>query len=218
MITSRGGLDIDTVYSTVIACSVVLGLGFLVKRQATAGVPGRLQLIWEFIVGSVSDQVEQSLGPRYRRAVPLAVTIFALVLVSNWIEIWPGLYHNTDLVPSPSADVNFCYALGITVWVVTQFEGFRAKGGRRWLKDLFHPVHVTTNLTYWFTLSLRLFGNIFAGGIMIALLLALPIYFAPATVALSVVWKIFDMFIGLIQAFIFALLTILYYRFSTESH
>jgi F-type H+-transporting ATPase subunit a len=70
------------------------------------------------------------------------------------------------------------------------------------------------------TLALRLFGNLFSGGIMIALLLAIPIYFFPASIAFSVVWKLFDMFIGVIQAFIFALLTILYYQFAVapEGH
>jgi F-type H+-transporting ATPase subunit a len=60
----------------------------------------------------------------------------------------------------------------------------------------------------------------FSGGIMIALLLAIPIYFFPVTIAFSVVWKLFDMFIGVIQAFIFALLTILYYQFAVapEGH
>jgi F-type H+-transporting ATPase subunit a len=55
---------------------------------------------------------------------------------------------------------------------------------------------------------------------MIALLLAIPIYFFPASIAFSVVWKLFDMFIGVIQAFIFALLTILYYQFAVapEGH
>ena len=70
------------------------------------------------------------------------------------------------------------------------------------------------------TLALRLFGNIFSGGIMIALLLAIPIYFFPAYYCLQRGWKLFDMFIGVIQAFIFALLTILYYQFavSEEPH
>ena len=55
---------------------------------------------------------------------------------------------------------------------------------------------------------------------MIALLLAIPIYFFPATIAFSLAWKLFDMFIGVIQAFIFSLLTILYYQFAVaeEAH
>jgi F-type H+-transporting ATPase subunit a len=58
------------------------------------------------------------------------------------------------------------------------------------------------------TLALRLFGNIFAGTIMVALIAALPVYILWAP---NVLWKVFDAFIGLIQAFIFGLLTILYF-------
>ena len=66
------------------------------------------------------------------------------------------------------------------------------------------------------TLALRLFGNLFSGGIMIALLISFPIAFFPASIVFTVVWKLFDMFIGVIQAFIFALLTILYYQFAVR--
>ena len=78
------------------------------------------------------------------------------------------------------------------------------------------PLHIIEELAKPITLALRLFGNLFSGGIMIALLISLPIAFFPASIALTVVWKLFDMFIGVIQAFIFALLTILYYQFAVE--
>jgi F-type H+-transporting ATPase subunit a len=216
-------LNIDTIWQTGVAAAIVLGLGLYLRHRATAGVPGKLQLFWELIIGSVGDQVESSLGPRYRRVVPLAVTIFMLVLCADWLEILPGLYHNTDYSPAPSADVNLTYAMGILVFILTNAAGIRARGLGGYVKHFFRkpvamfPLHVLEELVKPLTLGLRLFGNLFAGGIMIALLLALPIYFAPATVALTVVWKLFDMFIGLIQAFIFALLTILYFQFATET-
>ncbi|MGH9077866.1 MAG: F0F1 ATP synthase subunit A [Acidimicrobiales bacterium] len=215
---TSGAFNVDTIWATGIAAAVVLGLGFLIRAKVTSGVPGRVQLVWETVVGGVADQVESSLGPRYRRVVPLGVTIFVLVLVADWVEILPGLFHNTDYLPSPTADVNLCYALGITVFVLTNAAGIRAKGLGRSVLDFFSPLHVLEHITRPFTLALRLFGNLFAGGIMIALLISFPIYFAPVSVAFTVIWKLFDMFIGVIQAFIFALLTILYYQFSTESH
>lgn len=213
----QGSFNIDTIWTTVIAAAVVLGIGFYVRHRATSATPSKIQLVWEVLVQAIGDQVEQSLGPKYRRVVPLAVAIFVLVLAGDWIEILPGLFHNTDYLPSPTADVNLCYALGVLVFVVTNYEGIKAKGAGRHLKDFFSPLHFLEQVTRPLTLALRLFGNLFAGGIMIALLLAFPIYFFPASIALTVVWKLFDMFIGAIQAFIFALLTILYYQFSTET-
>ena len=82
----------------------------------------------------------------------------------------------------------------------------------RWMA----PIHFIEEITKPLTLALRLFGNLFSGGIMIALLISFPIAFFPASIVFSVAWKLFDMFIGVIQAFIFALLTILYYQFATE--
>jgi F-type H+-transporting ATPase subunit a len=220
--TTVGGIKInlDTIWGTLIACAVIVALGFYVRRRVTAAVPNKMQLLWEVIVGWVSEQVLGGIGPRYRHVVPLAVTIFMLVLVANWVELFPGLFRNTDYLPSPSADVNLCYALGATVFVVTNVASIRARGlggytrafvaRPRWLA----PIRILEELMKPVTLSLRLFGNLFSGGIMIALLLAIPIYFFPFTIAFSLAWKLFDMFIGVIQAFIFALLTILYFQFA----
>jgi len=219
-------LDADTIWSSFIACAGVFALGLYLRQHLTSGVPNKVQLFWEVLVGWVSDQVEAGLGPRYRHVVPLAVTIFMLVLAANWVEIFPGLWHNTDYLPSPSADVNLTYALGATVFVLTNGAAIRAKGLRGYIKSFFAPprwlapIRALEELMKPVTLALRLFGNLFSGGIMIALLLAIPIYFFPATIVFSVAWKMFDLAIGVIQAFIFALLTILYYQFAVakEGH
>lgn len=217
-----GGLsfDLNTIWSTLVACLAVLGLGFYVRAKATPLTPGKAQLFWEVLVTWVSDQVEVGMGKRYRHVVPLAVTIFILVLACNWVEIFPGLWHNTDYLPSPSADVNLTYALGAVVFVLTNGASIRAKGLVGFVKSFFAPprwlapIRALEELMKPITLALRLFGNLFSGGIMIALLLAIPIYFFPGTIIISVAWKVFDLLIGVIQAFIFALLTILYYQFA----
>jgi F-type H+-transporting ATPase subunit a len=215
----------NTIWATLLAGACVLGLGLYLRRAVTSGVPNKAQLFWEVLVGWVSDQVETSLGKRYRHVVPLAVTIFVLVLACNWVEILPGLWHNTDYLPAATADVNLTYALGATVFVLTNGASIRAKGLGGYMKSFFAPprwlapIRVLEELMKPVTLALRLFGNLFSGGIMIALLLAIPIYFFPVSIGFSVVWKLFDMFIGVIQAFIFALLTILYYQFAVaEGH
>lgn len=225
---SIGGLtfNLDTIWTTLVAAAVVVGLGLYMRVKVTSSVPNKVQVLWELVVIWVADQVEAAMGPRYRRVVPLGVTIFIFILVCNWVEVLPGLFHNTDYMPSPTADANLPYAMAVTVFVVTNVESLRARGLWRYIKQFFvkprwlAPVRVIEELMKPVTLSLRLFGNIFSGGIMIALLIAFPIYFFPATIALSVVWKLFDMFIGVIQAFIFALLTIIYYQFAVteEAH
>jgi len=215
-------LNLDTIWTTFIAAALVIGFGLYLRRKATSGTPGKIQMFWEFVTGSVGDQVENSLGPQYRHVVPLGVSIFTLILVADWLEILPGLFHNTDYSPAPTADVNLTYALGILVFIVTNYAAIRAKGFGGYVKHFFRkpvamfPLHVIEEIAKPLTLALRLFGNLFSGGIMIALLISLPIMFFPASIAFTVAWKLFDMFIGGIQAFIFALLTILYYQFAVE--
>lgn len=222
------GLDLDTIWGTLIASAAVLGLGFYVRARVSSTRPNKVQIVWEVLINWVSDQVETGLGPRYRHVIPLAVTIFMMVLFCNWVEILPGIWHNTDYLPSPSADVNLTYALAVLVFVLTNAASIRARGLGGYIKAFFTrprwlaPIRVLEELMKPITLALRLFGNIFSGGIMIALLIALasPLYWAPASILFSVAWKAFDMAIGVIQAFIFALLTILYYQFavSEEAH
>ena len=77
------------------------------------------------------------------------------------------------------------------------------------------PLTILEELIKPITLALRLFGNIFAGGIMLALIGLMPAYLLWAP---NLVWKAFDMFIGLIQAFIFALLTVLYFAMAGAGH
>jgi F-type H+-transporting ATPase subunit a len=219
-----GGLtfNIDTIWTTILTSAILLGLGFYLRSRATSAVPGKLQLTWELVITNVSDQVENGLGPGYRSVVPLAVTLFFFILIADWIEILPGLFHNTDFFQSPSADVNLTYALAALVLILTTRAAFRAKGFGGYVRYFFRkpvlmfPLHIIEELAKPITLALRLFGNLFSGGIMIALLISLPIAFFPASIALTVVWKLFDMFIGVIQAFIFALLTILYYQFAVQ--
>lgn len=223
-----GGLsfNVDTIWSTVVAGLVVVGLGLYLRNRLDAVAPNKVQVLWEVIVGAVSTQVENTLGKRYRHVVPLAVTIFTLVLVANWLSVFPSIWHSTDYLPPPTADVNLTYALGATVFILTNAASIRAKGLGGYVKAFFTkprwlaPIRVLEELMKPVTLALRLFGNIFSGTIMVALLLAIPIYFAPFTIAFSVAWKLFDLFIGLIQAFIFALLTLLYYQFAVaeEGH
>ena len=76
------------------------------------------------------------------------------------------------------------------------------------------PINLVEEIAKPISLSLRLFGNIFAGVIMVGLIAMLPAYIMWAP---NAIWKTFDLFVGLIQAFIFALLTILYFSQATET-
>src|ERR1019366_964785 len=78
--------DLDTLWATLAAIVIVIGLGLYLRSKATAGVPGKLQLVWEMGVSAVRKQVDGAIGPCGAAIVPLAVTLFVFILVANWFE------------------------------------------------------------------------------------------------------------------------------------
>ncbi len=209
--------NIDTMTSTVISAAIVLVLGFLLRSRVSAESPGKIQLAWELLVTWVNDQVESNLGKLNPFVVPLAVSLFAFILFANWLEVVPTMHK----APPPTADVNLTYALALLVIVSVHVYGARENGLRGYGKHFMEPMPALLPLNLMeeiikpVSLALRLFGNIFAGGIMISLIGLLPntVFWIP-----EFIWKLFGMAIGGLQAFIFALLTILYFGIAGQGH
>jgi F-type H+-transporting ATPase subunit a len=218
-IPGLGTVDIDTVISSLVAAGILLIVGFYLRARATAGVPGKLQLAFETIVGNVEEQVESSMGSAGRPIVPLAFTLFLFILLANWLELIPT-GHNPQYLPAPSADVNFTLALALFVIVLVHATWIRQRGLRNYVRHYFRPfallfpINVIEEITKPITLALRLFGNIFAGGLLLVIFAdAVPSKFIAPIPVLDVIWKLFDgLFVGPLQAFIFSLLTILYFE------
>lgn len=220
-------LNADTIWVTVVAGAIVVGLGFWLRSQLTKDtadhVPTKLQLVWESVVGEVQRQVEENLGEVNPFVVPLAVALFFFILIANWLEVIPTeLNKHVHALPSPTADTNLTYAMAVMVIVGVWTFGIRKKGLGGYLRHFLEPypyllpLNILEELVKPITLALRLFGNIFAGGIMLALIAAIP-WWAGMPVA-NVLWKMFDMVIGGLQAFIFALLTVLYFAMAGAGH
>lgn len=207
-------INMDTVLSTVVAGAIVLTLGFIMRAKVTSGVPNGLQLFFETAVDFIQDLVESSIGKRTSRLVPLAFSLFMFILVANWLSLIPTGYPR-PLLPAPAEDVNTTYALALIVILIVHLGGLRAKRFR-YFSHFKNPLNIVEELVKPVTLALRLFGNIFTGGLIVLLIGALlPVYLVPFVTA---GWKLFDMFIGFIQAFIFALLTVVYYGLAVEEH
>jgi F-type H+-transporting ATPase subunit a len=212
----------DTIIATAIAAAIVIALGFLLRAKVTSGVPSGIQLAWEAVTNWVRGQVESSIGVRVAPfVVPLAVTLFVFILVSNWLSVLPA-QTNTDLIPPPASDTNFTFALALLVFVWTHVAGARRRGAGKHAKQLVKghvaflaPINIIEEISKPVSLSLRLFGNVFAGTILVSLIALFPAYVLWAP---NAIWKSFDLFVGFIQAFIFALLTILYFGQAMEKH
>ena len=216
-------IDTDIVTSTLLAVVILLWLGFRMRAKVTDGVPGKLQLIWEILVEQVNDLADSAIGPQGRRYVPIAVTLFMFILICNWIGFIPSALHpgvSAEILPAPTSDVNLPLAMALFVIVWVHFESFRARGFRGYFATIesptaLAPINVVEEITKPITLTFRLFGNLFSGGLMVAVMVSLlPIFVSPFG---ELIWKPFDLFIGLIQAYIFMLLTILYFAFATSN-
>lgn len=217
----------DTILATAITAVIVIALAFYLKSKVTStGVPGGVQLFWEALTIQMRGQIEQAIGMKVAPFVlPLAVAIFVFILVSNWLAVLPLQYGGSDgaageLYKPPASDINFVLALALFVFLAYHAAGIWRRGiiGHPIKVVKGHvaflaPINIVEELAKPISLALRLFGNIFAGGILVALIAMFPWYIQWLP---NAVWKTFDLFVGLIQAFIFSLLTILYFSQSME--
>jgi F-type H+-transporting ATPase subunit a len=220
-------MDLDILMSTALATTIFLVLAFRMRAKVTSGVPGKLQLLWELIVEQVDDLAVSAIGPKGRRFVPIGVTLFVFILISNWIGFLPSSMHpgvSGEILPSPTGDVNLPLAMALIVIFWVHIESMRARGIGGYFKHYAQPytalapINVVEEITKPITMTFRLFGNMFSGGLMIAVMTTLlPVFVIPFG---EIIWKPFDLAIGVIQAFIFMLLTVLYFgmAMSHEGH
>ena len=219
--------------------SVVLGLLFAVffRRaavSATAGVPGGLQNFVEMIVEFINESTDSIFQHKNDMIAPLAMTIFVWVFLMNamdlvpvdWIPELAVLLGVSHMKVVPSTDPNITMAMALSVFVMILYYSIKCKGAIGFLKELtLHPFPslfaIPVNFVLEFvsliakplSLGLRLFGNMYAGEmifILIALMFGGGIGFFIFGGVLQWVWAVFHVLVITLQAFIFAVLTIVY--------
>jgi F-type H+-transporting ATPase subunit a len=212
----------DTMWASTIAAVLVVGAGFFVRSRVTSEVPNKVQMAYEALTGYMVDQVEGRMGRRPAEYLaPLTVALFAFILICNWLGVIPS--GHPEVLRPPTADVNTAYALAFFVFISAWVWGFREQGARtlkRFVQPyaVLAPLNIIEEIAKPISLSLRLFGNILSGTIMIGVIALIPWWglWLP-----NAAWKLFDLFIGAIQALIFALLTIMQFfgpAVSEEGH
>ena len=228
-----------SVHVDSMAWSIGLGLVFLAlfrraARRATAGVPGGLQNFVEMIVDFIDETVDSIFSHKNPLIAPLALTIFVWVFLMNLMDLVP-----VDWVPElakllgvhymkivPSTDPNITMAMALSVFVLILYYSFKCKGVGGFLAELsFHPfpskllapvnfvLEFVTLVAKPLSLGLRLFGNLYAGEmifVLIALMFSAGIVFALAGGVFQFVWAAFHLIVITLQAFVFAVLTVVY--------
>jgi F-type H+-transporting ATPase subunit a len=228
-------INVDT-----LLVSIALGLLFIISfavvgHRAKSGVPSGFQNFVEWAIESVDGIVGESYGRESKLIAPLALTIFIWVFLMNAMDLLP-----VDLIPSllshagvhhfktvPTSDPMMTFALSISVFVLIIFYNFKMKGiaglSKEILKEPFGWKLIPLNIAFRvidelvkpLSLSLRLYGNLFAGELIFLLIALLPWWIQWT---LGSVWTIFHILIITIQAFIFMMLTIVYLKIAGDAH
>lgn len=247
---------VDTIGFSVVLGLVFIGMFWLVARKATAGVPGKMQNAIEWIVEFIDNQVHDTFHSHSKMIAPLALTIFCWVFLFNLMDLLPvdlvpflaSLVTGTPYMAGspalrivPSTDLNATIALALTVLVMTYAFGLTHKGPKKFFGEMFfhpfgsNPLIVPVNLVFRLiedvakpiSLSLRLFGNMYAGELLfILMILTIPPLRTLDWGALSIVvypllnmaWSIFHILIVTLQAFIFMTLTVVYLALASDEH
>jgi F-type H+-transporting ATPase subunit a len=227
----------DSLISSLVAILATLGVAFWLRSQIRDGQPTRVQAIFEFGYDQLRSLIKTNVAEDALFIIPLALTLFLYILVANWIEFLPLGF--IPILHGANADLNQTLAMAIVVILVVQWYSVRVLGWRGFFRRftkpfelpwyarvIFTPLNILEEVTKPVTLSMRLFGNIFAGAAIIALIVGFASLSFPyvgtvpgaivATILLAI-WKAFDvLFIGFIQAFIFMLLTVVYFAAARE--
>ena len=227
-------LHLDTLLVSGILGLLVFGLMAKVASKATSGVPGNLQSFIEMVVGMVDQQVKDTFHGKSALVTPLAITIFVWVFVMNAMDLIPvdflpvvGAAAGVDyLKVVATTDPNLTFAMSLTVFVISIVMGLKVKGFGHFMHEVFAvpfglklaPINllfrIVEEIARPISLSLRLFGNMYAGEMVFILIALLGIWQLP----LALPWALFHILIITLQAFVFMMLTIVYMSMAAESH
>ena len=249
----------DSIFFSVLLAVLFAGSFYFAARKSRSnkGVPGKFQNFVELVVEFIDEQVRDSFHGTSKLLAPLALTIFCWVFLFNAMDILPvdllpviahgvGVEH---LKVVPSTDVNVTFALSLTVFVLIIYYSIREKGLGGFVaeftlqpfaaknpvvKVILIPVNfileVIPFLARPISLSLRLYGNLFAGEMIFLLLAVLSLQgfhqlehasgwaFLVIQFLLAFAWAVFHLLVITLQAFIFMVLTIVYLSMAHEHH
>ncbi|MEW6490681.1 MAG: F0F1 ATP synthase subunit A [Thermodesulfobacteriota bacterium] len=184
--------------------AALAAFGLAVSRRP-ALVPGPFQSVAELLVQVSRDLIAETLGKRGPRYFALVLTLFVFILISNWLGMIP-------LLEEPTKDLNTALILAVIAFLTAQTAAIRAKGWRVYIREYFQPfafmfpLNVIGEAAKVVSMAFRLYGNVMGGSIII-LVVSHLVYHLIIPPFLS---AFFGLFVGTVQAFVFAMLTLTY--------
>jgi F-type H+-transporting ATPase subunit a len=205
-----GAVIPDYLAMLVVLTLALTAFSLFVRSRLSVENPGRLQIVLEDFINGFHSLLDDFVGPKGRRYLPLIGTMFLLIWLSNLAGLVPGLM-------APTSNLNVTLGCALTVWVFYHVQGIREQGVVAYLKHFAVPpgspvamaplmliIELISHLARVMSLTLRLFGNIFGEELVIIILAGLVPFVVPLPM----------MFLGLLtgtlQALIFVILTMVY--------
>lgn len=228
----KAGLYDISITKNVASLFISVALLFLIfmtvagRYKKSAGkAPSGIQSFFEPIIIFVRDEIAKAnIGPKYERYMPYLLTVFFFIWFNNLLGLMPGGANLTG-------NIAVTLVLAVLTLLITVFSGtksywghiFATPGVPRWLAPIMIPVELIGILTKPFSLMVRLFANITAGHIIILSLFSLIFIFesmavAPLSVAFAIFMFFLELFVALLQAYIFTLLSAMYFGGAVEEH
>jgi len=234
-------VHLDTLIVSGLLGLLAFGLMAYLAKKATSTTPSGAQNFVEMVVTLVDDQVKDTFHAKSNLVTPLAITIFVWVFLMNAMDLIP-----VDFLPEtakaagvdylkvvPTTDLNLTFGMAFAVFVMMIAFNFKYKGAGGFLKEALtvpfgkymFPVNllfrIIEDIAKPISLSLRLFGNMYAGEmvfILLAVLMGASYLWMPVGAVLSLGWALFHILIITLQAFVFMMLTVVYMSMASEHH
>ena len=203
----------DHIVLILLIAIVLILFSWRLRSKLSVENPSRMQHLLEVVFIAIQNLMKEVIGKEYRRFIPLIFTLAIYILIGNVLGMIPGFL-------SPTSNLNVTAACGLCVFVYYNYQGFRKQGFLGYMKHFCGPVmmiapllfviEIISHLARPFSLSVRLFGNIFAEELIIGSLNKLFPF------GISAIVMFLALLLSTIQSFIFILLTMVYISGAVE--
>jgi F-type H+-transporting ATPase subunit a len=205
-------INATLIYTWIVMAILVVG-AWLVTRNISQEIRfSRWQNMLEVIISGINGEIREISQGGEKDYLPLIATLFLFIALSNILAIVPAIY------VAPTSSIITTAALAVTVFFAVPIFGIAKQGVLNYLKEyfqptfIFFPFHIMGEFSRTLALAVRLFGNIMSHEKVIAILLAITPLFFPA------VMSAMGLILGIIQAYIFSVLTMVYIASATQAH
>ena len=214
--------NLSTVMMLLVAAIIVFLIAFISTRKLAlkpTGMQNFMEWIMDFVKNIIKSNMDWKTGGRFHI---LGITLIMFIAVSNLLGLpFSIIYDDYLWWKSPTADPTVTMTLAVMILVLTQYYGIKMRGMGGYTKTFFQPLSflfplkIIEEFANTLTLGLRLYGNIYAGEILLTLIAGIVfeagwISFGLVAIIPGLAWVGFSIFIGFIQAFIFVMLTMVY--------